>query len=58
VHSDVELFRKNIRKHSIVISFCSWLPAINFILKILKNLGQETILCAKEEIFVEFSAFL
>jgi hypothetical protein len=57
VYSNIELFRKNIRKHSTVISFCPCLLAINFILKILKNLGQEAILCTKEEIFVEFSAF-
>ena len=48
---------KNIRKHSIVISFCYCLLAIIFILKILKNLGQECILCTEQEILVAFLAF-
>ena len=39
VYSSVELLRKTIRKHSIVISFCYCLLAIIFILKILKVLG-------------------
>jgi len=48
---------ENIRKHSIVFSFCYCLLAITSILKILKNLGQEGILSTEEEILVEFLAF-
>jgi hypothetical protein len=48
---------EDITKHIIVICFCYCLLAIIFILKILKNLGHEAILCTEEEILVAFLAF-
>jgi len=57
VYRNVKLFRKKIRKHSIVILFCYYLLAVIFILKILKKLGQDSILCTEEEILVAFLDF-
>jgi hypothetical protein len=53
VYSNVE-FRG---KHSIVITFCYCLLAVIVILKSLKKLGQEAILCTEEDILVAFLAF-
>jgi len=58
MYSNVELFRK--KKHQKTqhcnLFFCCLL-AIIFILKILKKLGQEGILCTEEQILVAFLAF-